>query len=222
MGAEPLAPHHTLPMLNILLQNTNRGHSFLSIFRHWGAFGLFFLTILDSSPLPTFGGPDILIAILVSTHSLPWYEYAVVATAGSTLGAFLTFRLARTAGQVYLDSKFGQARVTKFLALFRMWGTGSLVASSAIPFPFPTSLVFATAGASEYRLGRFLTVVAISRGVRYTSLSILVDRYGRHLVRVLSHPMQYWGWFLLFTALVLALIGTGILINRHLTTAPAH
>ena len=44
-------------MLNVLLQASNRGHSVLSIFRHLGAFGLFLLTILDSSPLPTFLGP---------------------------------------------------------------------------------------------------------------------------------------------------------------------
>jgi hypothetical protein len=113
------------PMLNVLLQATNRGRSVLSIFRHLGAFGLFFLTILDSSPLPTFGGPDILIAILVSTHRLPWYEYAVVATVGSTIGAYLTFRVARKAGQAYLDSKFGAARVATFLGLFRKWGTGT-------------------------------------------------------------------------------------------------
>jgi membrane protein YqaA with SNARE-associated domain len=141
-------------MFNILLQNANRGRSFLSIFRHLSAFGLFFLAILDSSPVPTFGGPDILIAILVSTRRLPWYEYAAVATAGSTIGAYLTFRLARKAGEAYLDSKFGQARVSAFLGLFKKWGTGTLVASSAIPFPFPTSLVFAAAGASEYPLGR--------------------------------------------------------------------
>jgi len=208
-------------MLDLLLQAANRGHSVLSIFRQFGAFGLFFLTILDSSPLPTFGGPDILIAILVSTHRLPWYEYAVVATVGSTIGAYLTFRVARKTGQAYLDSKFGQARVAAFLSLFRKWGTGTLVASTAIPFPFPTSLVFATAGASEYRLGRYLCVVAISRGVRYGCLALLVEHFGRHLVRVVAHPTQYWGWFLLFGAVILALIGGGILVNRRFLNAPA-
>src|ERR1035438_3084413 len=101
--------------------------------------------------------------------------YAVVATAGSTIGAYLTFRLARKAGEAYLDSKFGQARVSAFLGLFKKWGTGTLVASSAIPFPFPTSLVFAAAGASEYPLGRYLTVVTLSRAVRYVGLALLVD-----------------------------------------------
>jgi membrane protein YqaA with SNARE-associated domain len=207
-------------MLNVLLQAANRGHSVFSIFRHLGAFGLFSLTILDSSPLPTFGGPDILIAILVSTHRLPWYEYAVVATVGSTIGAYLTFRMARKAGQAYLDSRFGTARVAAFLGMFRKWGTGTLVASTAIPFPFPTSLVFAAAGASEYHLGRYLSVVAICRGVRYAGLALLVEHFGRHLMRVVAHPTQYWGWFMLFAAVILVLIGGGILVNRRFLTAP--
>ncbi len=142
-------------MLNVLLQNANRGRSFLSTFRHLGALGLFFLTILDSSPVPTFCGPDILLTILVTTHRDPWYEYVAVATVGSTIGAYITFRLARKAGDAYLESRFGQARVSASLAVFKKWGTGTLVASTAIPFPFPTSLVFAAAGASEYHLGKF-------------------------------------------------------------------
>lgn len=73
-----------MPMLNLLLQNANRGRTFFSTFRHLGALGIFFLTILDSSPVPTFGGPDILLAILVATRRDPWYEYTAVATVGST------------------------------------------------------------------------------------------------------------------------------------------
>src|SRR5579864_6458012 len=113
-------------MLNVFIQGSRpvRGRSFASIFRHLGALGLFFLAILDSSPIPTFGGPDILIAILAGSHRGPWYEYAAVATAGSVIGAYLTFRIARKAGSAYLDSKFGEGRVSRFLKVFKKWGTG--------------------------------------------------------------------------------------------------
>ena len=112
----------------IAFLQTARGRSFTSIFRHLGALGLFFLAILDSSPLPTFGGPDILIAILAGSHRNPWWEYAAVATAGSIIGAYFTFRLARKAGAAYLDSKFGSGKVSKLLEIFEKWGTGALVA----------------------------------------------------------------------------------------------
>jgi membrane protein YqaA with SNARE-associated domain len=208
-------------MLNVLLQNANRGRSFLSTFRHLGALGLFFLTILDSSPAPTFGGPDILLAILVTTRRDPWYEYVAVATVGSTIGAYITFRLAHKAGEAYLESKFGKARVSAFLAVFKKWGTGTLIASTAIPFPFPTSLVFAAAGASEYRLGKYVAVVAASRAARYAVIAVIADLYGRRFVRMFQHPTQYWGWLLIFTAAIVALIGAGILFNKRLLTVPA-
>lgn len=203
-----------------MLQNASPRRSFFSMFRHLGALGLFFLAILDSSPVPTFGGPDILLVILVAARRDPWYAYAAVAAAGSTIGAYMTFRIARKAGNAYLESKFGHARVSKLLALFNKWGTGTLVASTAIPFPFPTSLIFAAAGASEYRLGKYLLVVAVSRSARYAFLGVLADLYGRHFARVLRHPLQYWGWFLLFTAAAAALVGAGILVNKRLLAAP--
>lgn len=195
--------------------------SFATTLRHLGAFGLFFLAILDSSPIPTFGGPDILTAILAASHRNPWYEYAAMATAGSVIGAYITFRLARHAGAAFLDRKFKKGKVSKFLKLFKKWGTGTLAASAAIPIPTPTSLFFAAAGASDYPVGKFLAVVAISRGFRYSVIALVADLYGRHFVRALRHPTQYWGWMLLFVAITIALIAGGIMLNRHLETVPA-
>jgi membrane protein YqaA with SNARE-associated domain len=186
------------------------------MFRHLGALGLFFLAILDSSPLPTFGGPDILTAILAATHRDPWYEYAALATAGSAIGAYLTFRIARKAGSAYLQSKFGNRKLDAVLGFFNKWGTGALAVSAAVPFPFPTSVLFAAAGASNYSVGRFLTVVTICRGARYAFIAIIADHYGRHFIRLLRHPAQYWGWLLLFAAVIFGLIMGGIAVNRLL------
>jgi membrane protein YqaA with SNARE-associated domain len=209
-------------VLNILLQQArpNRG-GLTSVFRHLGALGLFFLALLDSTPLPTFGGPDILIAILSGSHRNPWWEYAAVATAGSVVGAYITFRIARTAGSAYLQSKFGQGKVSAFLKLFQRFGTGSLAASTAIPFPFPTSMVFAAAGASDYPVGKYIAVISVCRAARYSAIAIVADLYGRHFIRILRHPLQYWGWLLLFAALAMGFIAAGILINRRMEATAA-
>lgn len=209
-------------MLASFLQQARRQPSTLMrIFRHLGAFGLFFLAILDSSPLPTLGGPDILIVILVVSRRNPWFEYAAVATVGSIIGALITFSLARRAGRSYLESKFGKHRVPKLLHLFERWGTGALVASAAIPFPFPTSVFFAAAGASNaYSTRRFAVVVALARAVRYCGVAIVADIYGRHIIRVFRHPTQYWGWLLLAVLVIAAILGAGALLNRQLQDAP--
>jgi len=209
-------------MLNLLApKRPPAPRTFASTLRHLGALGLFFLAILDSSPLPTFGGPDILTAILAASHRNPWYEYAATATAGSVLGAYLTFRLARQAGSAYLDSKFKKGKVSKFLKLFKKWGTGTLAASTAIPLPSPTSLFFAAAGASDYPLGEFLVIVTLCRAARYSAIAFVADHYGRHFIRALRHPTQHWGWMLLFVVLTVGLIAGGILISRRLETEPA-
>lgn len=205
-----------------LLAPARRGPSHPSLMttlRHLGAAGLFFLAILDSSPIPTFGGPDILTAILAASHRPLWWEYAAAATAGSVVGAYLTFRLARTAGSAYLDKKFKHGKLAKFLKLFQHWATGTLIASTTIPLPSPTSMFFAAAGAGNYPLGRFIAIVSVCRGVRYFAIAYIAGHYGRRFLRVLRHPLDHWGWLLLFVALTCALIIGGVIASRRLETA---
>ena len=205
-------------MLDLLAQAHRNRHrqTLLSTLRHLGAAGLFALAIIDSSPLPTFAGPDILTVILAASHKPLWYEYAASATAGSVLGAYITFQIARGAGAIYLDRKFKKGKLSKFLKLFRKWGTGTLVASTAIPLPTPTSMFFAAAGVSDYPRGRFLTIVALSRAVRYFGIAFIAGHYGRHFLSVLRHPFEHWGWLLLFLGITGALIVGGIIASHRL------
>jgi len=184
--------------------------------QHLGALGLFFVAILDSSPIPTFGVPDILIAVLSASHRNAWYEYAATATLGSLIGAYFTYRVARKAGSAYLDSKFKKSKVSKFLNIFRKWGTGTLVASTIIPFPTPTSMFFAAAGASNYPLPKFLIIVGLCRAARYSGIALFSSKYGRGFIRVLRHPLQHWGWLVFSIAMIATLITAGILISRRL------
>lgn len=205
-------------VLNMFIQTAiaHRGHGITSMFRHLGALGLFSLAILDGSPTPTFGGPDVLTALLAASHRAPWYEYAVVATAGSVIGAFLMFRIGRRGGSAYLHGRFGSRKLGAILSFFHKWGTNALAVSTALPLPFPTSVLFAAAGASNYSVRKFLVVVTICRGVRYGGIAIIADHYGRHFIRVLRQPTQYWGWLLVFAAVIFSLIMAGIVLNRRL------
>jgi membrane protein YqaA with SNARE-associated domain len=206
-------------LINLLPAATKkRSVSFTAMLRHFGAFGLFFLAILDSLPFPTFGGPDILTAVLAARHHEPWYVYAAAATSGSLIGAFITFKLARRAGLEYLHKHFGSKRAPSFLRLFERWGTLALAISSAVPFPTPTSFFFAAAGASGYSTRKYLIVVGPCRAVRYSLIAILAEHYGRHFVRAVSHPGQYWGWLLFFAAVIAVIVASGIVINRRLET----
>jgi len=97
--------------------------------RHLGGFGLFLLAIVDSSP-PTFAGPDILTAIFAARQREPWYYYAAVATAGSILGAWLTFSHGAQGWFGLSQPQVWRAPVAKLLKYFERWGAGALVIST--------------------------------------------------------------------------------------------
>ncbi len=183
--------------------------------RHLGGFGVFFLAILDSMPFPTFGGPDILVAILAARHKQPWYYYAAMATGGSAIGAYVTFNMARGAGSDYLKRKFGEKRVSKLLNYFDRWGIGALATSTALPLPFPTSTFFAAAGVLGYSTRRFMTVVVLSRAARYGAIAAIASAYGRRFVRVLGHPQQYLPWLLLTAAVIAAFVAASIIVRKQ-------
>jgi membrane protein YqaA with SNARE-associated domain len=210
-------------MFEALILAPKSGHprSLASTLRHLGAAGLFILAVLDSTPIPTFGGPDILLAVLAGRHRDIWFEYAGLATLGSVLGAYMTFHLSRKAGEAYLTRKFGAGKAATIERLFHRWGSGALAASAAIPFPFPTSMLFAVAGASSYRTSRFVAIVALCRALRYSAIALCAVYYGRHFLRVLRHPMQYWPWFLVVAVMGAGLVATAIVVNRRLSEAAA-
>jgi membrane protein YqaA with SNARE-associated domain len=187
--------------------------------RHLGGLGLFLLAIVDSSPIPTFGGLDILTAILAARQREPWYYYAGCATAGSVIGAYFTFRMARKAGLDYLHRKFGQQKVARLLKYFNRWGTGALVVSTAVPFPFPTSAFFAIAGVLDYPLRTFIIVVALCRAVRYAAIAAIASHYGRRFVVGLRHLGRHSVLLLAIAAAVVIAIAAAILLKKRLQSS---
>jgi len=190
-----------------------------ALVRHLGGLGLFLLAIVDSSPIPTFGGLDILTAILAARQHEPSYYYAGFATAGSIIGAYLTFRMARKAGLGYLNRKFGKRRVARLLKYFQRWGTGALVVSTVVPLPFPTSAFFAVAGALDYPLRTFLVVVASGRAVRYGTIAAIASHYGRRFVIGLRHLGRHSGWLLAIAAAVIIVVAAAIALRKRLQSS---
>jgi membrane protein YqaA with SNARE-associated domain len=190
-----------------------------ALVRHLGGLGLFLLAIVDSSPIPTFGGLDILTAILAARQHEPWYYYAGLATAGSIIGAYLTFRMARKAGLDYLNRKFGKRKVATLLKYFQRWGTGALVVSTVVPLPFPTSAFFAVAGALDYPLRTFMVVVALGRAVRYGAIAAIASHYGRRFVIGLRHLGRHSGWLLAIAAAVIIVVAAAIALRKRLQSS---
>jgi membrane protein YqaA with SNARE-associated domain len=195
-------------------RRTPRPTGWQTTLQHLGGMGLFALAILDGSPVPTLGGPDLVTAILAARHREPWYYYTLMATVGGLIGSFITYSIARKAGEAYLTGRLGESRVHRLLDVIRQWGGGTLIIATLLPPPFPATMVFAAAGILNYPARRYLGAIAAGRAIRYGLLAWAAARYGRQFVRVVRHPERYVGWSVLIAGFVIVMVTTAVLMWR--------
>jgi membrane protein YqaA with SNARE-associated domain len=161
------------------------------LLRSLGGVGLVILGVVDSSVIPTFGSLDALTAILaVKNHEL-WPYYAAASTAGSLIGAYLTYRMSVRAGEHWLEKSIGPKRSRQVQGLLKRWGFAAVFVSCVAPPPFPTSPFFIGAGALRYPQGRFISAVVAGRALRYTAIGFLAAKYSHSILRFLRHPRGF-------------------------------
>src|SRR6202047_5538504 len=72
---------------------------------HLGGLGFIPLGLLDSSVVPLPGSMDVLTIVLSARKRELWLYYALMATIGSVIGGFVTYRIARKGGKETLERK---------------------------------------------------------------------------------------------------------------------
>jgi membrane protein YqaA with SNARE-associated domain len=163
--------------------------------RHWlfqlGGLGLIPLGLLDNSPIPLPGSMDVLTILLSAREQQWWLYYALMATAGSLLGGFVTYRLARKGGKEALERRFPRRNMEKVYKVFSRWGFGAVAIPALLPPPIPMTPFLFAAGAMQYPAKKFLAALALGRLVRYSALAYLSARYGRQIIAFIEehgHP----------------------------------
>ncbi|MGA8366528.1 MAG: YqaA family protein [Candidatus Acidiferrales bacterium] len=172
---------------------------------HLGGLGLIPLGLLDNSPIPLPGSMDIVLMILCVRGQESWIYYALMATAGSLLGGFVTYRLARKGGKGTFERRLSRLQVDKINKLFERWGFGAVAIPAFLPPPFPFTPFLVGAGAMQYPVRKFLAALALGRIPRYIILAFLAARYGRKIIRFLLHPSQPFLFAVVGLAVVTAL-----------------
>jgi membrane protein YqaA with SNARE-associated domain len=170
---------------------------------HLGGPSLILLGLVDNSVIPLPGSTDIATILLAAHHSAMWVYYAVMATAGAILGGYLTYRMARKGGKETLEKKFSKKTTDKVYAIFSRWGFAAVAIPALMPPPFPIVPMLLAAGAMQYPTRKFLTALAVGRGIRFTILAYLGVHYGRHIVRLFA---QYY-WPILFVLIAFSVLG---------------
>ena len=159
---------------------------------HLGGLGFIPLGLLDSSILPLPGSMDVLTIVLSARHGELWSYYALMATLGSVIGGYVTYRLARKGGKETLARKFPRRKLEKTYKIFGRWGFGAIAIPALLPPPMPMVPFVLAAGAMQYSVGKFLAALTLGRMVRYSVLAYLAARYGRQMLTFLSqvgHPI---------------------------------
>jgi len=173
---------------------------------HLGALGFIPLGLIDSSIIPLPGSMDVLTIILAARSPELWFYYGVMATLGSVLGGFVTYRLARKGGEKSLEKRLSAKSMKRVIKLFERWGFAAIAIPALLPPPMPLVPFLLAAGAMHYSVKKFLAAMALGRIVRYMTLAYLAARFGRKMLPFLlqhGHPML---------AVVVGLVVTGLLV----------
>jgi membrane protein YqaA with SNARE-associated domain len=153
---------------------------------HLGGPGLILLGVLDNSVIPLPGSMDVVTILLAAHNHHLWIYYALMATAGSMLGGYLTYRMARKGGKETVEKRLSKKKATRIYAIFERWGFASVAIPAVLPPPFPIVSMLLVAGAMQYPTKKFLGALAVGRGIRYTILAYLGVHYGRSIINFFS------------------------------------
>jgi membrane protein YqaA with SNARE-associated domain len=181
--------------------------------RHWiyqlGGVGFIPLGLLDNSVIPLPGSMDVLTIFLSARKEGLWFYYASMATAGSVIGGFVTYRLARKGGKETLARRFPARKLETTYKIFERWGLGAVAIPALLPPPVPMLPFLFAAGTMQYPVRKFLFALTLGRIVRYTLLAFLAARYGRQILAFISqhaHPTLFMVVGLITTVAVIIFV----------------
>jgi membrane protein YqaA with SNARE-associated domain len=156
---------------------------------------------------------DVLTIVLAARDAKLWLYYAVMATLGSVLGGYVTYRLARKGGKESLARRVPAKTMKRVYGIFERWGFAAIAIPALLPPPMPLVPFVLAAGAMQYSVKKFLLAMTLGRIVRYMILAYLAARYGRKMLPFLlqhGHPVVAAAVGLVVTALLIYFVFRGI------------
>ena len=144
------------------------------------------------------------LTILLSAHQRSWWPYyAIMATIGGIVGAYVTYGLGFKAGEHALEDKLPQKKAERIHKLFKRYGFWSLFVPALLPPPVPYSPFLIVAGALKYPKRYFLAAVGLARAIRYSLLAWLGSMYSKPIFGFFHKYYRPMLW----TVVSLAVIG---------------
>lgn len=151
-----------------------------------GGLGLFIIAALDSSFLSFPQVNDLLILYLSTKNPARMPVYAALTTAGSVVGCFALYLVARKGGEVFLRKRFSAARVDRGIERYQRYGLLAVLVPALLPPPTPFKLFVLMAGAAGVSPWKFGLAILVGRGIRYFGQGFLAVRYGQRSAEIVQ------------------------------------
>lgn len=189
--------HHSSKILHLLFS--------------FGIFGIFLVSIVDSSfvPLPVPGITDIML-VLFAAQKTNWILLVLFATAGSALGGYLSYEVGHAGGMQFLEKHVPPRIFKRVCDWMNRHAILSVALPAILPPPMPLSPFVLAAGALKMSKKKFLTTFTISRGARHAFAVWLGIYYGPHVLHLWNRFSAKWATTILVVIWVAILVGCGI------------
>jgi len=184
--------------------------TFFNFFLTW--WGAFLLGALDSSLFffVPFGTDAVVVYLCARNPSLFWL-YPLLTTAGSIVGASVTYLVGVRIGDNGLSRFVAARRLERLRTRVREIGALTLGLSAVLPPPFPLTAFVLTSGALRVGMTRFLLVFAAARVIRFGTEAVLARRYGTSVLRMLESETAQR---IAIALVIVSIVGTAIAIAR--------
>jgi membrane protein YqaA with SNARE-associated domain len=143
-----------------------------------GGPGLFIIAFLDSSFLSLPEINDLLLVLMVTKHPSLMPYYATMVVFGSITGCLVMYYVGLKGGEVLLRKRFKASAVDRTMGLMQRYGVLVVLIPSLLPPPAPFKIFVILSGVARIPLWRFITAIAIGRGLRYFGEGLLAVWYG--------------------------------------------
>ena len=172
-----------------------------------GGLGLVAVGIADGSVVPLPGSTDALTIVLAARSHQGWPYYAAMATLGSTLGGYLTYRLGRKGGKEALERKVSRERLQKIYRKFDRGAFQAVFVPALLPPPVPMVPFVLAAGVMNYPPKKFLTALVMGRAVRFTIVAFLASIYGKSILGFIREYREPVLWSFIGSVVLGGMVG---------------
>jgi membrane protein YqaA with SNARE-associated domain len=142
-------------------------------------------------------GIDFVVVIMTARSPELFWLYALLAAAGSVVGAALTYWMGRKAGEHGLSRLVRPSTLRRVQQRVTHSAAVPIAALGVIPPPFPFTAFILASGAWKLNAWTFLSTVAVVRLVRFGVEGALAARYGKGILT--------WMESTTFTVVIIAL-----------------